>query len=564
MKHLKVIAWLCLGLSSQAFLFSIAQAQTTQTMVGKINPDLSVTLDWSLPLDTDSYSDLNLTLPTNLGFMGIDYTLQSAYDAFGPIEPTAKGNATYNLRFNHLMAGVQGIHTVTHVLPAFVSPFFIGYDFTPMTDEFLFKSPTLDLTYPTSLRLIGSEPAYASASNPVHIAYPNNPNAGLIEVNFLKSPLPAGYVSVDQGIYTIVGSAVNVERVRKLVKGLDALPDAFRKILGTFGLDHVYIIVASFSGKGNFGTELGALKRSNDLIIFDTGNFVNGGDDVTLRETVVHELTHSVVSLNAYRTEEKFAPWFDEGMSVFMQHQVGREYLNDTDYYVAPGEDGKLEVFQNLFQHFSLKAVRARYEKPFVFEEPTSGDAAINDFYTHAGLVFEHFYAVAGGQGMHALLDKMGRLGTCSTDEAPLCDTDRILAVMSGISGLSKDQLLFPYKGDANFNAEIKQYIREPLTQAEIDAILSKYPPDQVAQSKIFGLKPNRDVTEAPVPIQRQQSEPVKWSSLSWYAKVGVVVMSVTTVDLACLLVALLIKLIIWGVRKLKDPHHDLHAVDGE
>ncbi len=476
MNYKKTVLVVLVGICCQVFLFSISHAQTTQVISGQINADLSALVDHSLPLDTNQYNNIDYIIPNDVGIMGINYSFLNAYDNSGPAIVTSKGNLKYNLKFNKDYMGVQSMHVKYNVPPAFVSPVFIGYDFSPVLDEIFLIKPALDLSYPANLELISSNPTYTGV-NPIHIEYADKHN-GLIEVNFLRKPLPADYIRSDVGMFTIIGKPSQVDRLKRIAGNLKFLPDSMRQMLGVFDLDRIYLIVADFSGKGHFFSEVGAFRRSDNIFIIDPTNFTSEASDITFGEMIIHEITHSIVYRNTYNKEEKFAPWFDEGMSVFAAQTLGEKYLGDTEYYISPGPDGSPWVWQELFQRFSEKQLLDRYNKNFDFDVPAEGLNGnldnINDFYTHTGIVIKNFYLKVGDQGMRTFMKRMSQFHSCGYTKDQ-CDTNKIIALMSELSGLTRDQLLFPYKGDSDFKNKIKPLIRNKLTQDQTDKILDEY-----------------------------------------------------------------------------------------
>ena len=76
--------------------------------------------------------------------------------------------------------------------------------------------------------------------------------------------------------------------------------------------------------------------------------------------------------------------------------------------------------------------------------------------------------------GMRDFISRLAKLHSCSYGFTT-CDTHKILGIMSDISGLTQDQILFPYRNDPNFSQDVKPLVRNKLTQSEVDKILSDY-----------------------------------------------------------------------------------------
>jgi hypothetical protein len=488
------------------FAPSVLRAQTTQLLNAVVEPDYTLTLDQSLPVDTRLYDSVDLSVPQDVGSRNLDYEFVKAYDSIGPVVSTEKEPGRYLLKFNSQNNGIQGMHIIYKVKPTLLSATSVFYDLTPQVDDIFLKSPTLTLTYPSSLKLIDSDPPSISDS-PVQVAYPLTPNGGLFLISFLKNPLPSGYTTATEGIFHIVGTPAQVERLVRIVHPLTFAKQAFTDTLGNFGHDEVWVVVNNLSGQGGLVVDAGGIMRGNKVIEVDPEDLTNGSNDTVMGELILHELTHSVVQKNTFHKEEKVANWFDEGMAVFIEHYFGKKYLHDPDYFIAPGPDGTNWVYQDLYQHFSENDVLKRYQKPFAYDVPkTSAD--VDDFYTHAGLVFENFHALVGDEGMKTFMQKLNQLHSSGTD-CLMCDTNRILGIMSQMTGWTSDQLLFPYKGLPTFHGKIQPFIRNKLTQNEIDAILANYAKNKpLTKPSPAVIKPTTVIVDEPVKVTPIEETP--------------------------------------------------------
>ncbi len=444
-------------------------AQVQQKISGHIDGNMDANISEYLSNDTNLYSSLNFLLPVNVGISAVNYKLIGASDSAGPIQYSYKGNYEYNFPFNRTGLGFQDVRIDFKVPPALVSPTFVGFDFAPLVG---LKDTTLNITYPLSLEFIGSKPE-SSTRDKVSVHYPESQSAGIVEINFIQKNLPEGYRKVEEGRFVIVGTEDEIANLRKVVAPLSFLPELYTDTLGKFDLDKIWIFSANFAGKGNFLHDAGAFMRSDNIILMDKSVFTNSlMTTLEMQKTIIHELTHSIVQRNTFHGEEKYTPWFDEGIAVFVENYAADKYLVGKDYWIAENEQGQPAVFLDYSFRFTRDQLIQRYKEGNFYYDVPKNDKVVNDFYYHAGLVFYNFFLKTDGD----LKSFVARLATLYSSGANCntCDTNRILKIMEEMSGMTREQILFPYKNDPDFQSKISYplIVRDQYTQEEVDKML--------------------------------------------------------------------------------------------
>ncbi len=480
MRHMQKNYFLLVVLS--IFITSFVSATGTQSIVGTIDEDLNVNFNQSLPVDTNEYGSVDVAIPQNIGYMKAKYNFLSAYDAKGKATIKPMNNGILRLTFNEFSKGVQDMNVNFETTPSFNTPVFAGYDFTVFTDDPFLKSPSLKITYPSSLEFIGSSPR-SSASQSVQISYPESKYAGPIYLNFLKNPLPQGYIRKESGIFTLVGTEKEVTILERTVQNLTFIPEMYAGFMDDFPLDRIWIITADLSGRGDFFTESGGFARDPHVIIMERSMLMQLAQKQfpDLQAMIVHEIAHHVVNKKVFGGQQKRTNWFDEGIATFFQLYAADTYFNKEGYWVVNGE-----VLQSTFK-FTKDELKKRYQGQFYFDVPMD-TKSVNDFYAHSGLVFFNFYLLTGKEGMRKLFDELSELQP-SDDSCVQCDTQKILKIMESISGKSEQEILFPYKNDPDFDIKITPLTRKEITPSQASQIIADdYTSSPAGQSLVHVL----------------------------------------------------------------------------
>jgi len=450
--------------------FSSVAAEESQKIIVSVDPNtLDAYVNHSLPLNTNEYTSVDVSVPKDVGMMKIGYEFLGAFDSGGRIIAEKQGDKTYRLTTNIRNKGDQAIFSQFKVPVAYNTPAFVGYDFTVFTDALFLKKPYLEMNIPSSLEFLSSDPI-AIQSNSIHIDYPIGANKGIIQLNFIYSELPADFVKKEVGIFTLIGTESEVKKLEAAVENLSYINQIFGEMVGDFNIDSIMISSADLSGKGGFYTDAGAFAREPNIIIFDKENLKNISN-YDLQTTIVHEIAHLVILDKVFSGEEKEAAWFDEGIAVFFQNYAMDDFFNKEGYWIEKDENGIESVYWSNYQRFTKEQLKERYKGQFYFDIPKDS-SMINDFYTHSGLVFTNFYFLTGKEGMKKLFTELSMLNSSGVN-CNGCDTKKIINIMENISGRSEEELLFPYRNDPEFDVKVSPLVRESLTQEQVDSILA-------------------------------------------------------------------------------------------
>ncbi|MBI4209928.1 MAG: hypothetical protein HY544_00255 [Candidatus Diapherotrites archaeon] len=441
-----------------------ALAVGTQHVKVAIDGNMVAHVEHAFPLDTGEYASFVFSPPAGLGHNKVAATVKGAYDSVGEIKSVAEKEGKYTIRPNLGQTGVQDIIVRYDVWPDINSGTLVSYAFTVYLEPMFFKSPELEISYPDSLELVSSDPDFVSA-DPVTIRYPDTNMPKQIIVNFVRKMPEGGAKKVEAGIFTIAASQEHIDMIRPAAEALDFLPEMFEKTAGGYGLGRILVLVADIS------SDEGAHASVPSVIVINRKYLEENHQPAVVQDILVHETAHLVMNRLVFRTLDNSAPWFNEGTAVFFANHALSDYLHDPGYWVTYDEaTGIAYLSQSNWDKPSPEKLKSLYARGFAFIP--QGAESVHDFYAHAGVVFSNFYGVAGDSGFRKLISGLSDVYPAG-ESCKGCDTEHILSLMSEISGLDTNELLYPFRESPDFEAEVSRLngVSRAYSQEEVDQI---------------------------------------------------------------------------------------------
>jgi len=211
----------------------------------------------------------------------------------------------------------------------------------------------------------------------------------------------------------------------------------YKEILGVALPNRVAVVVAPIRNKPR-QYEVEALQISNNIILIDEETFGSKTPDLFRKKVLIHELAHVAIgNAELFRREPYYARWFDEGLAVFFE-----QYISDN--YLHKGLSAKKILKDSLgYQKLTPTEALEEYKNYFDYSVSISNSKQnISNTYNHAGLIFYNLH-LKNTTYIPTLLSNLKgtpTAGSCST-----CDSDNIVQMLTTMTGLSKDDILYPY-----------------------------------------------------------------------------------------------------------------------
>lgn len=237
--------------------------------------------------------------------------------------------------------------------------------------------------------------------------------------------------------FTLTSSPKVSATATKLVKDIQVYAPKYKEILGASLPNRVVIVVTPIRYKLR-QYEVEAVQISNNIVLMDQESFNSKTPDLFRKKVLIHELAHVAVgNAGLFRKEPYYARWFDEGLAVFFE-----QYISDT--YLHKGMSAeKIRKSSLGYQKLTPIEANEEYKNYFDYSVSINNDKQnISNTYNHAGLIFYNLHLKNKNHIPNLLSNLRGTptAGACST-----CDSDNIVQILTTMTGLSKDDILYPY-----------------------------------------------------------------------------------------------------------------------
>lgn len=237
--------------------------------------------------------------------------------------------------------------------------------------------------------------------------------------------------------FTLTSSSKNSVVATKLIKDVQTYAPKYKQLLGTPLPKRVAIVVTPVKYKAN-QYEVEALQLSNNIVLLDTGMFDKNMTDLFRKKVLIHELAHVAMgNAELFRKEPYYARWFDEGLATFLE-----QYISDN--YLHKGMSAK-KIWKDSFGYQKMTPEEAVQEFRNYFDTGviiSNSKQDVSTTYKHAGLVFYNLH-LKNKDTIPNLLNTLK--GVSSGGSCEMCDTDNILQLITTSTGLSKDDIFYPY-----------------------------------------------------------------------------------------------------------------------
>lgn len=465
-----------------------AAADSVQQLIHvTIGADSSASGVWTLPV-SPADGPFEFDNLSNFGSTGLmNYVVKKAANDYGDIQMQPYGGG-YSVQYNVPGTGLRDTTSLRNLYLTYsISSSLSGpaplYEIWVAGGSY-FNQPAITIDFPKGWQLLTSWPEGAVSGQTLTITYPTNtPYVSPALVLFAPSKMPDGQAMVRNGKYTVIGSTGDVQKIVDAVSMLGFVDTLFKSTGGLDPLDSVVIYAADLS-KANVGYEATALAAKPNIVLYNKDVLANQSRE-QIETVLVHEMTHlAEMKMQLFRGATYNAPWFQEGLAVFMENQARASIYGTGSAKAIDDLTGQTHVF-------SASELQLRETMPFDYSFSGLPASPVWDSYSLSGAVMTNFYNKVGAGGLLKLYStlKTANSSQLSSDY----DSSAILNAMQTISNMSSDQLLFPFKTSAQFARDASALVRQDDTSAKdadvVSYIQSKiprfYPKDGSSQPTI-------------------------------------------------------------------------------
>lgn len=250
----------------------------------------------------------------------------------------------------------------------------------------------------------------------------------------------SSYYSKSVGRFTVTADKTKLSQISSVLDKISFAPDMFQKILGAALPDKINIVVTSIKGQTAYYEPAGIFLEPNIILIDPSDLFFDVGPNDP-QKTIVHELGHmAVANKGIFSNQLYYSRWLDEGIAVFSE-----QYATD-NYILKNDQDRQIDTVLSGIKKMTIDELKSAYEFPFDYNfSINSSVQPIARTYSHAGLIMYNLYLRDPSiisNILDALKSESGNV-TCKD-----CDTNTALDVIKGLSGLSKEEIIYPYKNN--------------------------------------------------------------------------------------------------------------------
>lgn len=321
-------------------------------------------------------------------------------------------------------------------------------------------NPLINITYPSSWKLMTSWPTVASSSVGVlHIDYP--PTQTSPEPVIVVFQTNSGGVVRQSGKYTVSGAVEDVQKIIDALGKIQSVDQTLQNSVGIQSPSEVLIVAENLSTVGQIGYEAEAIAAKPNIIVFNN-QLTKSKTTSEIAEVMSHELLHlAMEGTIRFQNRPYYAPFMNEGIAVYFQGLMHRSIFIDPTERILNEELDRTHMV-------SPSEASVLYEGGFDADFDGSRKLGTPASYKHAGLIFSRFADVSGQDGFKKFWPQ---IANAKSSIGYGNDSDTVLNILSAISGLSVDKLKFPGKSEGDIPGivgRISHPENDPEKSAEI------------------------------------------------------------------------------------------------
>lgn len=486
--------------SVSLLLIPTTEAFAVQQIINvTINPDFSAKGVWALPVDTRAGDFYEFEEFKDFGATGVtSYSIQSIANSEGllPVDRSGGGVSVLN-SYKKPHSAVEDL-TITYNIKTVLNKPLAVYEVWVAGGGY-FNSPVINVEYPKNWKLITHYPAGVDTGGAISIQYPQVTSyVRPVILVFAPADLGSGNVMSTVGRFTIVGDKASVKKLSSAAQKMTYLDQVMQNSLGVPAPDSILLYAGDLRNV-DVGYEAVALAAKPNIVLYNR-DILAGQTSEVVQTVLLHEITHLVeVNMNLFKGAVYIAPWFKEGLAVFVENQ-GRSKI-----YASPEAMAVSDAFTD--SHIMTPSeYRTRVEKPFDFFFDGQNTISIWNSYTMSGVALARVFGVAGADGMQKIF---GILKDANSNQILTSqDSERIVQAMSSVSGLSKEAILYPYKGSPTLedDAISAGIIRTEYSESEVNAIVKAI---QKLPQYLSGGSYSAEIIEDAPPVTSAESQEV-------------------------------------------------------
>ena len=240
--------------------------------------------------------------------------------------------------------------------------------------------------------------------------------------------------------FELFGTSNKIKEVDTALRKISFAPKMFKDTLGVSLPSNIYIIVTPIVDGSRSYEARGRVLPPN-LILIDPHelNFYKGPHDA--EKIILHELGHLALANKGIFSRQSFnARWFDEGIAVFVE-----QYATD-NHLIKDSSSRQIDTVLSNIKKMTLHELIIEYKLPFDYSFAiNTKEQPIDRTYNHAGLIVYNLF-LFDQTFLHRVLNSLQSAQSNFTCKD--CDTDTILTAIQSVSGMAKDDIVYPHRNN--------------------------------------------------------------------------------------------------------------------
>lgn len=253
------------------------------------------------------------------------------------------------------------------------------------------------------------------------------------------------YVKRDSGIFSVVAPSTRIDRAYGDVTDVKFVNDVYQKIFNLSLPPKVNIVAVSLKNKSLSSYEPEGLALPQGIVLVNPDTFAYYMPTLVSKKVLAHELAHLATIPNIqFLNQPHNAKWLDEGLAVFAEQYIADNYLVKEN--ASSNQKPQPFAHGQSYEKLTKDELKTEYGFPFDFNFSVNNSTqTIDHTYGHAGLIFYNLYLKDSSiiPRLLSYLRSANPQPSCNT-----CDTNTVTDKLTSLSGLSRDEIIYPFKNN--------------------------------------------------------------------------------------------------------------------
>ncbi|MEI6553229.1 MAG: hypothetical protein WCO09_01550 [bacterium] len=249
------------------------------------------------------------------------------------------------------------------------------------------------------------------------------------------------YVKKDIGPFSVVAPKSRIDRAYSDVVEISSSNKVYQEIFGLSLPTRVNIVAVSLKNISLASYDAEGLTLSPNIVFINTDSFAYYVPTLVSRKVLVHELAHATINAKAFFNYNTYnATWLNEGLATFAEQYITDSYLSKE----SNNDNKQQHTNVHSYEKLSRDNLKSEYKLPFDFNFRINNKVqTIDKTYSHSGLIFYNLFLTNRNiiPNLISYIRSSESQPSCSD-----CDTNKIINKISSLSGLSREDIIYPFK----------------------------------------------------------------------------------------------------------------------